>query len=167
MQIDNLYEKVEKQISEYFNIKREKLCKEEANIKDNLQIEVTKTKEKLEEYLSLSNKIIRNMEKINKGFKVLEKEEKNIIKILTYVSKINKNDKDMRKLFQTLMRNIKISFEEKENKVIYEEYFFNEISFPKDIEFKDIDIHSLKVNWKMDNINLLNIDKKKLSLKLK
>ena len=167
MEIDKLYEKVEKEITEYFNIKRAKLIKEEKDMKDNLQIEVTKTKEKLEEYLSFSNKIIRNIEKINKGIQALEKEEKNVIKLLTYVSKINKNDKEIRKLFQVLMRNIKISFEEKENKVIYEEYFFNEISFPKDIEFKDIDVHSLKVNWKMDNINLLNIDKKKLSLKLK
>ena len=166
MEIDKLYEKVEKEITEYFNIKRAKLIKEEKDIKDNLQIEVTKTKEKLEEYLSFSNKIIRNIEKINKGIQALEKEEKNVIKLLTYVSKINKNDKEMRKLFQVLMRNIKISFEEKENKVIYEEYFFNEISFPKDIEFKDIDVHSLKVNWKMDNINLLNIDKKKIKFKV-
>ena len=72
----------------------------------------------------------------------------------------------MRKLFQTLMRNIKIFFDEKESKVIYKEYFFNEISFPKDIEFNDIDVHSLKVNWKMDNINLLNIDKKKIKFKV-
>ena len=86
------------------------------------------------------------MEKINKGIKLLEKEEKNMIKKLTYVSKINKNDKEMQTFFQVLMRNIKISFEEKENKVKYDEYFFNGISSPKDIEFKDIDINSLKVN---------------------
>ena len=48
-----------------------------------------------------------------------------MIKILTYASKINKNDKEIKKLFDTCMRNIKIYFEEKENKVKYEEYFFN------------------------------------------
>ena len=94
----------------------------------------------------MSNKIIKNIEKINKGIKLLEKEDKNMIKKLTYVSKINKNDKEMQTFFQVLMRNIKISFEEKENKVKYDEYFFNGISSPKDIEFKDIDINSLKVN---------------------
>ena len=48
-----------------------------------------------------------------------------MLKILTYISRINKNEKEMKKLFNTLMRNIKISFEKKENKVKYEEYFFN------------------------------------------
>jgi len=86
------------------------------------------------------------MEKINKGIKLFEKEEKKMIKKLTYVSKINKNDKEMQTFFQTLMRNIKISFEEKENKVKYEEYFFNGIPSPKDIDFEDIDANSLKVN---------------------
>ena len=48
-----------------------------------------------------------------------------MLKKLTYVSKINKNKKEMEKLFYSYMRNIKISFEEKENKIKYEEYFFN------------------------------------------
>jgi len=64
------------------------------------------------------------------------------------------------------MRNIKILFEEKENKVKYEEYFFNGIPSPKDIEFKDIDANSLKVYWKLDNKNLLNIDKNKIKFKI-
>ena len=165
-EIDKLYEKVEKEISEYFKRKHEELIKEEEDIKDNLQIEVTKTKEKLEEYLSLSNKIIKNMEKINKGIKLFEKKEKKMIKKLTYVSKINKNDKEMQTFFQTLMRNIKISFEEKENKVKYEEYFFNGIPSPKDIDFEDIDANSLKVIWKIDDINILNIDKNKIKFKV-
>ena len=69
-----------------------------------------------------------------------------MLKILTYISRIIKNDKEIKKLNDTLMRNIKISFEEEqENKVKYEEYFFNGIPSPKDIEFKDIDSNSLKV----------------------
>jgi len=120
-----LYEKIEKEVTEYFKRKHEELIKKEKDIKDNLQIEVTKTKEKLEEYLSFSNKIIKDIERINKGIKTLEKEEKNMLKILSYVSKINKNDKEMKKLYDTCMRNIKISFEERENKIKYEEYFFN------------------------------------------
>jgi len=87
-----------------------------------------------------------------------------MLKILTYTSKINKNDKEMKKLNDTSMRNIKITFEEKENKVKFEEYFFNGIPSPKNIEFKDIDINSLKVNWKIDD--LLNIDKNKIKFKV-
>jgi len=64
------------------------------------------------------------------------------------------------------MRNIKISFEEKDNKIKYEEYFFNGIPSPKDIEFKDIDINSLRVNWKIEDINILNKDKNKIKFKI-
>ena len=63
-----------------------------------MQNEVEETKGKLKEYLSFSNKIIKNIERINKGIELLEKDEKNMIKILTYISKINKNDKEMKKL---------------------------------------------------------------------
>ena len=125
IEIDKRYEKVEKEIIIYYKRKHEELIKKEKDIKDNLQIEVTKTKEKLEEYLSFSNKIIKDIERINKRIKTIEKEEINMLKILTYVSKINKNDKEIKKLNDICMRNIKISFEEKENKVKYEEYFFN------------------------------------------
>jgi len=44
-----------------------------------------------------------------------------MIKKLTYISRINKNDKEIKKLNNTCMRNIKISFEENENKVKYED----------------------------------------------
>ena len=89
-----------------------------------------------------------------------------MLKILTYVSRINKNEKEMKKLNDTCMRNIKINFEEKENKVKYDEYFFNGIPSPKYIEFKDIGANSLKIYWKMDDINILNIDKNKIKFKI-
>ena len=69
-----------------------------------------------------------------------------MIKILTYVSKINKNEKEIKKLNYTCM-NIKINFDEKEYKIKYEEYFFNEIPSPKDIEFEDIDINNFKIYY--------------------
>jgi len=166
IEIDKLVEKVEKEITEYFKEKHEELIKKENDIKENLQNEANKTKEKLEENLSFSNRIIKDIERINKGIKTLEKEEKNMIKILTYISKINKNEKEIKKLFDTSMRNIKINFEEKENKIKFEEYFFNGIPSPKDIEFKDIDANNLKVNWKIDDINILNIDKNKIKFKI-
>ena len=51
IEIDKLYEKVEKEITEYYKRRHEELIKKEKDIKDNLQIEVTKTKEKLDEYI--------------------------------------------------------------------------------------------------------------------
>ena len=41
-----------------------------------------------------------------------------MIKILSYVSKINKNQKEMKKLNQELMKNIKITYNEEENNIM-------------------------------------------------
>jgi len=142
------------------------LLEKENNLRENLQNEVTKVKEKLEKFLSQSDNVIKTSEKINKGIKILEKEEKNMIKTLTYVSKINKLNKEMKILNQELMRNLKISFQEEENNIKYEEYYFNGIPTPKNIEFKDINSQSFKIYWNIDNINLLNINNKEIKFKV-
>ena len=95
IKINNAYDKVNNEIIKSYLMKHEKLLKEENDLKEKLQNEVTKIKEQLEKYLSISNNLIRNNEKINKGIKLLEKEEKNMIKNLSYVSKINKNKKEV------------------------------------------------------------------------
>ena len=88
-----------------------------------------------------------------------------MIKTLTYFSKINKNKREMNSLFSELMRNIKIYFIEKESNIKYEEYYFNVIPFPKKIEFLEIG-SSFKIIWKIDDINILNIDNKQIKYKV-
>ena len=92
----------------------------------------------------------------------MENEEKNIIKILSYVSKINKSQKNMKNLFSQLMRNIKFNYEEEKNNIKYEEYYFNGIYIPKNIEIKDIFGTSFNLNWNIDDINIININKNKI-----
>ena len=162
-----MYEKVNNEVTKSFESKHEKLNKEEKNIKEKLQNEVTKVKEGLENFLSESNRIIKLNEKINKGLKMLEKEnEKNIIKTLSYISQVNKNKKETKYLIQELMRNIKLSFKEEETNIIYSDYYFNGIPSPKDIQVKDISISSAKIFWKIDNLNILNVDNKKIKYKI-
>ena len=161
-EIDKTYEKVDNETTKSYEKRREKLQKEENELKEKLKNEVTKIKEQLEIYLSKVNELIRTNEKIVKGIKSLEKEEKILIKILSYVSKINKNQKEMRILFGEPIKNVKISFIEEESKIKYEEYYFNGIPIPKDIEFKDIGSKSINVLWKIDDTNLLNIDKNEI-----
>ena len=98
-------------------------------MQDKLQTEVTKVKEHLENNLSKSNTLITINEKMNKGIKCLEKEEKNMLKTLSYISKISKNKKEIQILLQKLMKNLKINFIEEECTIKYEEYFFNGIDF--------------------------------------
>ena len=135
-------------------------------MKEKLQNEVTKIKEKLENYLSQCSKVIKTNEKIIKGIQIMEKENKNMIKILTYITKINKNKKDNNSLFQELMKNLKISFNEEKASINYDEYYFNGIQTPKDIEFKDIKDNSYKLFWKIDNLNIINIDNNQIKYKV-
>jgi len=164
--IDQIYEKVDKEVTKSYLEKHEKLTKEENDLKEKLQTEVTKVKEQLEKFLSEANKIIKNCEKITKGIKTLEKEEKNMIKTLSYITKINKNHKEMNNLFKNLMKNLKVSFNEKESNIKYEEYYFNGIPTPKEIEFKETGTKNFKIFWKIDDINTLNIDKKQIKYRV-
>ena len=99
--------------------------------------------------------------------KSFEKEEKNMIKTLSYVSKINTNKEKMKALSQEAMKNLKISFIEEESKIKYEEYIFNGIPFPSNIEFKEITNNSFKIFWNLDDkINILNVDKKEIQFRV-
>ena len=91
IEIDKLYNKVNNELKISFEKKHEKLLKEENDLREKLQNEVTKIKEQLENNLTESNTIIKHNERINKGIKQFQNEErKNMIKILSYISKINK-----------------------------------------------------------------------------
>ena len=161
-EIDNTYDKVDKEVTESYKIKRDKINKEEENLKEKLKTEVTKIKEKFEISISEINSLLKSCDKIVKGIKSLEKEEKNMIKTLAYLSKINTNEKEIAKIFQQLMKNMKISFIENESQIKYEEYYFNGIPIPNNIEFNNIGTNSFQINWKIDNINLLNINKNEI-----
>ena len=167
-EINLSYDKVEKEISESFELKINKLLNEEKEIKDKLQIEVTKIKSKLEEYLSLSNTLIKNYEKINKGIEKLNKEGKNndinLLQKLTYVSKINKSLKEMINFSQKLMKNLKLKCEG--DNIKYEEYYFNGLSIPKNIEINNIKLNEFNLSWSIEDINLKNFDKNKLKYKV-
>ena len=123
--INNLYETTINDLTKSFEEKYEKLKKEENDIKEKLQNEVTKVKEKLENTLSLINYQINISEKLNKGIKKFENEEKNLIKTLSYVSKINKNQKEMKSILKESLRSIKFSYQKEENNIKYEDINFN------------------------------------------
>ena len=162
--INESYEKMNKATTKGFELKHEKLIKEEKEIKDKLDNEVNKIKSKLEEYLSLANTLIRNYEKINKGIKILNKEEQNqnikLLRNLTYISKLNKNQKEMINISQILMKNMKMDFIS--DNIKYEEYYFNGFPIPKNIQISDITMKSCYLSWKIDDINILNLDKNRL-----
>ena len=148
-----------KKLTKSFAIKHEKLLNEENNMKEDLQLEVTKIKEKLEIFLTETNEGIRIGNKIKKGIDKLQKEkENNIIKVIAYISKLNKSQKKMNNLFKELIKNTNINFLEKENKIIYEDYYFNGIQIPKNIEINNIGNFNADFSWKIDEIKIENLN---------
>ncbi len=77
---------------------------------------------------------------------------------------MNKNKDGMKKINGELMRSLNISFDEDKTLIKYEEYYFNGIQIPKNIEFKNINNNSVEVYWNIDNINIENIDNNKIKI---
>ena len=168
-EINKTYQLINDEITKSFKIKHENLINKENDLKDLLKNEVTKTKEKLEECFTESNKSIKECERLNKIIKTFEKELKeiNIIKYLSLIDHINNKKREIEKLFFQVMKNLKISYNHEGEYIKFDNLFFNGIKFPKDIEFKDIWIDSLKVEWKFDKINFINsIDEKLIKFRL-
>ena len=163
--INNLYEKTMGDVTKSYLEKHEKLLKEENELKEKLQNEVTKAKENLEIYLSESNKDIKFSERIKKGIEKMSNPE-SMIKILSYVSKANKTQKDMINLSQKFMKNIKFNYEENKSKIKFEEYYFNGLPIPEKIEIKDITYSSCNITWDVKKLNGINFDFDKLKYKI-
>ena len=162
--INHLYEKTINDLTKSFQIKHEKLLKEENDLKEILNYEVTKVKERLENFWSQTNKEIKVNEILKKGIKNFKNEEKIVNKNLFYISKINKNIYEMTKLLQEQMKSIKFSFKEEETKINYEEYYFNVYPVPKDIKFFELSNHNVKITRKIDN--KIKIDNNKIKYKI-
>ena len=148
-------------------MKHQQLLKEENDLKENLQIKVTKVKEKLEKSLSETNNKIKMIERINKGVNKMKNEEKNIIKNLSFVSNINKLHKKIKKSLFQLMTSVKFTYEEKEKNIKYEEYNFNECYIPKNIQFKNVYATSLEISWEVDKIENLESNKIKFIVEMR
>ena len=66
----------------------------------------------------------------------------------------------MLKFAQLLMKSLKLNFVE--DSIKYEEYYFIGLPHLKNIEFSYINTKNFKLSWKIEDINILNIDKNKM-----
>ena len=74
----------------------------------------------------------------------------------------------MKRILQELMKSIKFYYEEKENNIKYDEYYFNGLIISsKNILFKDINYNSLNMSWEIDNTNDIDINKIKYKVEIK
>ena len=166
IKLDQLFDKTLDDLKKSYKKKYEMLLKEENNLKEQLQNKVTKTKGQLENFLSEINENIRIGERINKGIKKLKNEEKSMIRILSYISKINTSKKNMKKLDKESLKSIKFSYKRDKSDIKYEEYYFNGMVIPKNIEFKEVGATNLKIIWNVDDMKLINMDKNQIKYKV-
>ena len=146
-EIDKRYEKVDKEATKSFELKIEKLIQDEEDLKEKLKTEVTKIKEKLENYLSQIYNLSNDCDKIIKGLKSFQKEEQNMIKALSYVSTINKAQKNINSFFQQPMINLNLFYNEEKSKIEYNEYSFNIFKNFYDIQSKILNGSGKKVEY--------------------
>ena len=70
----------------------------------------------------------------------------------------------MKNLQTKCIKSIKFNYEEEKSLIKYEEYYFNGIPIPKNIEFKNISFSSIDISWNIDNIN--NIENNKIKYRI-
>ena len=104
----------------------EELLKEENNLIDKLNNEITKVKENLYNNFSKIADEIKTNERINKYMKMMGQKEKNIFKKLTIISNMEKNIKEMKKINNDKIKSIKIKFIENNNDLEINEYYIND-----------------------------------------
>lgn len=151
LEIDKAYERVDNEATKSYELKREKLNKEEESLKGILKNKVIKMKESLENNLSKVNNLFKSCEKIKIGIQSFEKEEKTMIRILSYISNINKNEKEIYLLTNSLMKNLAITFNEEQSTIVYDEYYFNGITKEnKDVKYIDKEIYKIEEKQEKD-----------------
>ena len=151
--INIVYDSTYSNLVNSFKLKHQQLLQQENNLKEKLQNEVTKIKEDLENNLSQINSLKNISNRINKGFETY----KNSITKLNYISKINMVKKLYDNILIKSIKSIEFSYKEEKNDIIFNEYYFNGICPPSNIEFTDISLSNLKITWKNECINYKNI----------
>ena len=69
-------------------------------------------------------------------------------------------------LISKLMKNIKITVNEENCSINYDNYYFNGMFIPKVIRFNDFSPNSFKIFWKIEDFKIENIDKDNIIFKV-
>ena len=159
------YKSINEELSKTINSKIEELRDKEKKLKKQLEDKFVEIKNPLEDLLPKLYNFILNAEKVMKSSNSYM-EENNIFKKLAYISNISNIIKKKEQYFKMLMKSMNINFDSEKMEINFEEYYFNGIPLPLNIEFKEVNANSIKVVWELNNINLLDFDKNELETKI-
>ena len=131
--IDNSHKEILNEITLTFAKKRQNLDETEKSIKLKLNTKVKTIKEKFKKNLDSLNKTLLTCEKTKEKIKnYLNKKNINEIKLLYYISEINKNSEFANSLSRTPIKTTNIFFKY-ESYFEYKDYYFNGIPIPEGI----------------------------------
>ena len=141
--------KVFGEITSSFKKKHLELEKEEKDLKFELITKVTKIKNELENSLKESDKKLSICEKIiQAGINFEKKFNQNELKKLYYIIEMKKKEEETKNLIKKKIKNYNIFFDNKYNDISFDEYYFNVIPIPKDINY-EIKGDNLLLTWKI------------------
>ena len=141
--------KVFGEITSSFKKKHLELEKEEKDLTFELITKVTKIKDELENSLKESDKILSNCEKIIQAGINFEKTfNQNELKKLYYIIEMKKKEEETKNFIKKKIKNYSICFDNEYNEISFDEYYFNVIPIPKDINY-EIKADNLLLTWKI------------------
>ena len=159
-------------MKESFKKQHDNLTKIEKELKEDLIKNVSKTKEELQNFINKSIEIIKGNEKIGQFTQYYEKNKEKsnpvLIKTLSYISEIEKNNQKVFYFINESMKNMNITFNENKNTLEFINYYFNGISSPINIQSYEQN-NSLNISWKIDENSkkLRDVTQYKYNLEIK
>ena len=172
IKLNNLENKLLNEMKESFKKQHDNLIKLEKELKEDLIKNVSKTKEELQNFINESTEIIKCNEKIGQYIKYYEKNKEKsnpvIIKTLSYISEIEKNNQKLFYFINESMKNMNITFNENKNTLEYIYYYFNGIPSPINIQSFEQNYY-MNISWKIDvnSKKLRDITQYKYNLEIK
>ena len=141
--------KVFGEITSSFKKKHLELEKEEKDLTFELITKVTKIKNELENSLKESDKKLSICEKIIQAGINFEKTfNQNELKKLYYIIEMKKKEEETKNFIKKKIKNYSICFDNEYNEISFDEYYFNVIPIPKDINY-EIKGDNLLLTWKI------------------
>ena len=141
--------KVFGEITSSFKKKHLELEKEEKDLTFELITKVTKIKNELENSLKESDKKLSICEKIIQAGINFEKTfNQNELKKLYYIIEMKKKEEETKNFIKKKIKNYSICFDNEYNEISFDEYYFNVIPIPKDINY-EIKADNLLLTWKI------------------
>ena len=149
--------KITDEITETFKKQHLYLDEKEKDLKQDLDLKITKYKDYLEKFLIESNNILSSLERIIQSIKNFGiNKDNNKIKSFYYISEINKNIENSKNFSIKPIKNIDITFSQLFYTINYKVYYFNGIPIPKDIIIEKKD-DKVIITWKIGDYRLKDL----------